>query len=331
MTVRPAAALLAVLFTAAPTVNVWAEKAPALRVAVALKSHAGNAENERRLLEGMEVGMKWIYGRKLTVVEPASAPDAVVEVTYLLKPGDPATAKALLIARLDGREVLVPVPASEEARRAHALWQAAGSRLGQDIGVVLKAKAAPGGPAPVDAIVERLAERDPVERAQAANQAAQVRVDAKAVIPALLAVLGDDRPLRMVGGVGGATTPAKQAGNALVALGAHAELIAFVRSTSDDGARGNALVALAIGRSPESGDVILEALGDRDGAVRAVAAGLAGAYAGRRAAPKLIDLLAQDRNSHVRQAARQSLTLLAGKDLDVDAAAWRAWWTAQKP
>ena len=328
MIVRPTAALFALLFTALPSALAWAEKAVPLRVAVVLKTQAAHAENERWLAQGLEVGMKWVYGRKLTVVDAAAAPDAVVDVSYLLF-GDPAKGKALLTATIDGRRLHATVPAGDNEREMRAFWQRAGSTLGQDVAVVLKARARSQAPPAVEEVIAGLGARDAVARASAANLAARMGADGEAAIPALLAVLHDDRPLRMVGGLGADTTPAKEAGKALNALGAHAELIAFVRSKASGHARANALTALAIGRSPESPEVVLQALDDDDREVRAAAAGLAGAYVGRRAVPRLIEIIEQERKPDLRIPALRSLTQVAGEDLGLDAAAWRQWAAVQ--
>ena len=329
MTVHATAAILALLFTAAPTVLAWAEKAVPFRVAVAVKTDAANAENPQRLLQGMEVGMKWVYGRKLEVVDAASSPDALVDVTYELDLGPALTAGALVVAKIDGREVRVNVPAGKDARSSKASWQAAGSRLGQDVGVVLKSVVKPLPAASIESIVERLSGRDPVKRAQAANQAARLGAEGKAAVPALLAVLADDRPLRQIGGFGIDTTPALQAGKALNALGAHAELLAYFRSEPKRHARANALVAIASGLTKGYRDVILEALADDNEDVRTAAAGLAGHYVGPAAAPKLIDIVEHERSRAMREAARRSLSRLAGKDFELDATAWRQWWAGQ--
>lgn len=328
MTVRATAALFALLFTALPSALAWAEKAPPLRVAVVVKSQPAHVESERRLLQGLEVGMKWVYGRKLTVVDAAAAPDVIVDLSYLVL-GDPAAGKALLTATIDGRRLHAPVLAGGNEREKHANWQRAGSTLGQDVAVVLKAKATPDGPPAVAEIIAGLAARDAVARAQAASQAARLGAEGEAAIPALLKVLHDDRPLRIVGGLGADTTPAKEAGKALNALGAHAELIAFVRSEASGHARVNALTAVAIGRSPESPDVVLQALDDDSREVRAAAAGLAGAYVGRRSVPKLLEIIEQERKADLRMPALRSLTLMAGEDLGLDAAPWRQWAAGQ--
>jgi HEAT repeat protein len=233
------------------------------------------------------------------------------------------------VAKIDGREVQVNVPAGKDARTSNASWQAAGSRLGQDVAVVLKSMVKPLPDATIESIVERLSGSDPVKRAQAANQAARLGAEGTRVVPALLAVLADDRPLRQIGGRGIDTTPALQAGRALNALGAHTELLAYFRSETKGHARANALAALASGLAKGYRDVILEALDDDNGDVRTAAAGLAGHYVGPAAAPKLIDILERERNRAMREAARRSLSRLAGKDFELDAAAWRQWWTGQ--
>jgi HEAT repeat protein len=195
--------------------------------------------------------------------------------------------------------------------------------------VVLKAMVKPQPAATVGSIVERLSGKDPVTRAQAANQAARLGAEGKAVIPALLAVLADDRPLRQIGGHGTDTTPALQAAKALNALGAHTELQTFFRSEAKGHARANALVAIASGLAKGYREAIFQALDDDNGDVRTAAAGLAGTHLGRPAVPKLIDIIERERNRAMREAAARSLRRLVGKDFDLDAAAWRQWWAGQ--
>jgi HEAT repeat protein len=168
-----------------------------------------------------------------------------------------------------------------------------------------------------------------VKRAEAANQAARLGAEGKAVVPALLAVLADNRPLRQIGGRGTDTTPAVQASKALMALGAHTELLAFFRSKASGQARANALLAIASSLAKGYREAIVEALDDDNDDVRTTGARLAGRYVGRAAVPKLIDIIEKERNRAMREAAWRSLRLLGDKDFELDAAAWRQWWAGQ--
>jgi hypothetical protein len=329
MTVRATAAILALLFTTAMAALASAEKAAPLRVAVALRSDVANPENQEWLRKGLKDGMLLGSGWKVEVVDVASAPDAVVDVTYQLDLGAADTAGALVVARIDGREMQVNALADTKVRHAKANWRAAGFLLGKDVGVVLKSMVKPPPAATVASIVERLSGRDPVRRAQAANQAAHLGAEGKAVVPALLAVLADNRPLRQIGGRGTDTTPALQAGNALKALGASTELLAFFRSNASGHARANALVAIANSLAKGYWEAIFEALDDDNADVRTAAARLAGTHLGRAAVPKLIDIIERERSRAMREAAWRSLRLLGDKDFELDAAAWRLWWAGQ--
>jgi hypothetical protein len=142
-------------------------------------------------------------------------------------------------------------------------------------------------------------------------------------------VLADNRPLRQIGGRGTDTTPSLQASKALMALGAHTELLAFFGSDASGQARANALLAIASSLAKGYREAILEALDDDNGDVRTVAARLAGRYVGRPAVPKLIDIIERERSRAMREAAWRSLRLLGDKDFELDAAAWRQWWAGQ--
>jgi hypothetical protein len=329
MTVRAIAATLALLFTAAIAVPVSAEKTVTLRVAVALRSDVANPENQKWLRKGLKDGMHLGYGWKLEVVDVASAPDAVVDVTYQLDPGPADLAGALVVAKIEGREVHTNALPMKRALFAKESWLHAGVRLGRDVAVILKSIAKPLPAPTTESIVERLSGRDPVKRAEAANQAARLGAEGKAVVPALLAVLADNRPLRQIGGRGTDTTPALQAGNALKALGASTELLAFFRSKASGSARANALMVIASSLANGYRDAIFEALDDDNGDVRTVAARLAGTYLGRPAVPKLIGIIEGKGSRAVREAAWRSLRLLGDKDFEFDAAAWRQWWASQ--
>jgi hypothetical protein len=322
---RLVAAALTLLSIATSAVPAHAEKPARIRVALVLQTKADNARRERWLLDGIETELK---RSRVDVVEAAASPDATIDIAYRLVQEGTAAPWAYVVAKLDGRELNGTVRGEGNDGEQRSRWWYAGTQLGRDIVVVLALRKQSKDPASIDALLAQLSGRYPAQRAQAADRIARLGPQGRVAIPGLLEMLKDDTPLRTVG-PGVATTPARVAANALIALGAHAELIAFFRSKVDDDVRVRALTAIAVGRSAESPEVILQALDDRSRVVRTRAAGMAGAYVGRRAAPKLLEMLGPETDAQVRTAARESLTLLAGKDLGPDAAAWRQWWGTQ--
>jgi hypothetical protein len=324
-----ALSLLSIATTAA-SVGAQPPAVSPLRVAVVFRAKADVTPEESQLLRSVEKAIEKSHDKKVVFVEASAAADAVVDVWHRQSRGAaPGSNWDIVHAKVDGRELEVFVPGVYNAGRQRERWEFAGTQLGQDVGVVLKLRTRAPMPVTVEALVTQLSGRDPAQRAQAANQIERMGTQARAALPALLAVLGDHRPLRVVGAEV-FTTPAKEAAKALLALGADAELTVFVQSKADDHARAEALATVAAGRSAGSPDVVLRALDDRSPVVRTRAAGLAGVYAGRRAVPRLIEILDQARYVEMRDAARRSLRLVAGKDLELNADAWRQWWAEQE-
>jgi hypothetical protein len=321
--VAAAVALLSVATTAVPA---RAQIPAPTRVALAFHTQADNAQIERWLVDGLEMALK---AGKVELVDAAAGPDVVIDVSYWLYRDGTATPGASVVAIVDRREVKGSVPGGGRPREQQSRWESAGKQLGSDICLVLSRRRAPNGSATIDALLVQMAGRDPAARAQAADQVGRMGPQGKAAIPALVALLGDETPLRAVG-PDRPTTVAEVAAKALLELGAHVELFGFARSKADQFLRAKVLQAIAFGRSPESPDVILGALDDRSPTVRSSAAGLAGAFVGRRAVPKLIKILEQESTERAGAAARESLTLMAGKDLGLDPAAWRQWWGQQE-
>lgn len=318
-----AALLLAALSIPLATRPADADQpARSIRVAVQLTSQADNVRHEQWLLDGVRAGLK-VVDRSFLVVATGDA-DAVVGVSYRLWTEGGG---AFVEARVDDQTLHATLGSDHNDGNQRYRWTRVGKELGEDVGTVLKAQRSPRVEVTPELLIAQLTGRDPALRAQAAHLAVRLGPQARVTIPALLEVLGDERPLRAVG-VGMETTPARVATTALVELGAHADLIAFFDSRANPTARANALRAIAIGRSPAAPDVILRALDDRNRTVRTRAAGLAGAYAGRRTAARLLELL-EDRRRETRDAALQSLEVLAGKNFGQDVAAWRQWWAAQ--
>lgn len=319
--------LFAVTSTAAPA---RAEKPAPIRIAFSLESRTENAEGEASLLDAAKNLIKVTERGRFVVIDSAAPADAVVNISYPFPWG--RTAPIIqMVAKVDDRELDVTVLAESNRRKQQEYWRYAGAQLARDIVVVLTHRGESADEPPsVDVLIERLSRRYrqyPARRAEAADRLGKMGPQGRAAIPALLELLGDESPVRVVGS-GNQTTPARVATYALIALEAHPELIAFAQSKADNHLRANALTAIAIGRSAESPNVILHALDDRSRDVRTEAASLSAAYVGRRAAPKLIALLSDD-HARTRDAARRSLLQLAGQDVGQDAEAWRSWWNAQ--
>ena len=334
--------LVLVLFSVAlliGTAGVTYAQAPAqgaapLRVAIAVD----NAKELHTFLvrmvvngvrNGLRGGMSKAAVKVVDIDEPA---DFIVTVSWrtITLPGRKPRDKPLVIldrlsTTVDGRELI-------ERSSSPSPWEFASHALGRDVATILKLRGAPvttreTDAAQLDLLTQGLSARDALERTRFVARIAALGPAGAGAANALAGMLGDARPLRIVG-PGTATSVGAEAAKALMAVGAAPTLVQALKTASDDKVRVTALSALAKAYWLSGSDV-LAALSDPSAKVRQVAARYA-RLAGPKAIPSLIDILVQKNDRETRNAARDSLVKLTDQDFALDGKQWHAWWAAAK-